>query len=86
MHTLRMLDLPASSQVFEGAGVFMLNPMGVMVYERLAEGKPPQQIAQELAHAFNVGEEVAMQDVAEFLGHLGCLGMLPEPTRWAELG
>jgi len=58
--------------VLEVAGrpLFELNPVGALIWERLATGVLPQDVADQLVSQFGIPKERATDDVADFVKRL----------------
>jgi hypothetical protein len=50
--------------------MFRLNPVGALILESLGKGCAEAEIAQEIAHHYNISEETASADIGEFLQSL----------------
>lgn len=50
--------------------MFRLNPVGALIVDLLGRGRHETEIAQEIADQYNVSEEMAKTDVADFLKSL----------------
>lgn len=47
--------------------MFRLNPVGALILESLAQGVKESEIALEISRQYNISEEIALNDVSEFL-------------------
>ena len=50
--------------------MFRLNPVGALILESLGKGCAETEIAHEIARQYNISEETASADIAEFLQSL----------------
>jgi PqqD family protein of HPr-rel-A system len=57
---------------------FTLNSSATFILRRLIEGRDRKEIAEELCRAYDTGEEIAMQDIDQFLQYLLDLELLPQ--------
>lgn len=59
-----------------------VDEVGFLIWEVIAEGATPQDVADALTEGFDVNPARARQDVSDFLGQLADLGLVvscPEP-------
>ena len=57
------LVMPTGENIKTYKGSLILNDTGVFIYERLCEGKSPEEIAISLTEEYSVTQEEAMKDV-----------------------
>lgn len=62
------------------APMFMLTPTGGFVWEQLTEWTPLSALVEQVVAHFEVSEEVAAADVADFLNQLQELGAVTTRT------
>ncbi len=53
-----------------GGQMLTLNLTGSMIWQHLADGQSPEQIAETLSPRFGISREQALEDIHEFLGQL----------------
>jgi len=53
-----------------GGHMITLNPTGSIIWQQLADGRSPEQIADSLSSEFGIPREQALADVNEFLEQL----------------
>src|SRR5260370_42571645 len=66
-----------------GGQMITLNPTGSIIWQQLAEGRSPEQIAERLASEFGIPREQASADVREFLEQLEAQHLI-EPSESAD--
>ena len=54
----------------KGGHMLTLNPTGSIIWQQLADGRSPEQIADSLSPQFGVSREQVLTDVNEFLEQL----------------
>ena len=64
------LLVPVSGEVARENCVFPINETGEFMWERLAKGMPPEEVAQALARTFAVDSETARTDCRGFVAAL----------------
>jgi hypothetical protein len=68
--------VPISGSLADLEQVFVLNALGLFVWERLDGSRSVAAIVDEVLEEFDASRETAEQDVAEFVENLSGLGVL----------
>lgn len=68
--------VPVGKAVYDANGLFVLNELAAFIWELLPNVDTPAQICEAVLKAYDVSEETANQDVAEFLETLKEMGIL----------
>ncbi len=55
---------------------FALDSVGARLWHGLAEGRTPEDVAGEIASAYDVGLEQALRDLVELTGELAARGLI----------
>ncbi len=77
MAPFQLLDVTEDGFAFDpGSGEnYTLNSCGMLVLQRLKEGKNQQEIADFIAGNFGIPQTAAERDVADFFGQLNLFGL-----------
>lgn len=59
--------VPVGKTVLDSNGLFVLNELGAFIWELLPRVESAEEICSAILEEYDVTEEVAAQDVAEFL-------------------
>lgn len=59
--------VPVGKAVYDSNGLFMLNELGAFIWELLPGVSSEEEICTAVLEQYDVSEETAKQDVAEFL-------------------
>lgn len=70
------LLIPVRAQVVDLEGMYVLNDVGTLVWERLDGRTPLPALVNAVCHCYDVSPEVAAADVAEFLEALATAGLI----------
>jgi hypothetical protein len=62
--------------VYDANGLFIMNELASFIWKLLPEVETEAQICQAILEEYDVSEEEAARDVAEFLGRLREMGIL----------
>lgn len=68
--------VPVGKTVLDSNGLFMLNELGAFIWERLPGADTEEDICKAVLAEYDVSEETAKQDVAEFLKKLRSMEIL----------
>ena len=68
--------VPVGKAIYDSNGLFALNEVGAFLWDRLETAENETALVDALLEAYEVTQETARQDVAEFLGELRRLGIL----------
>ena len=68
--------VPVGKTVYESNGLFILNDLGAFLWDRLPEAEGEEALIQAVLEEYEVAEEVAAQDIKEFLDKLRELGIV----------
>lgn len=62
--------MPVGKTVLGFNGLFVLNELGAFIWERLPQAASAEEIVERILNEYDVSEEEAARDVAEFLEKL----------------
>lgn len=62
--------VPVGKTVLDSNGLFVLNELGAFIWERLPQAASAEEIVERILNEYDVSEEEAARDVAEFLEKL----------------
>ena len=62
--------VPCGKTVYDSNGLFILNPLGSFLWERLPGAADEEELVKAVLEEYEVTESVARQDIAEFLDKL----------------
>lgn len=62
--------VPVGKTVYDSNGLFMLNELGSFIWDLLPEAKDEAEICEAVLREYDVSDEVAAGDIAEFLQKL----------------
>ena len=68
--------VPVGKAVYDANGLFILNELASFIWKLLPEAETEEQICKAVLEEYEVSEEDAARDVAEFLGKLRELEIL----------
>ena len=68
--------VPVGKSVYDANGLFILNELAAFIWKLLPEAETEEQICKAVLEEYEVSEEDAARDVAEFLGKLRELEIL----------
>ena len=68
--------VPVGKSVYDANGLFIMNELASFIWKLLPEVETEAQICQAILEEYDVSEEEAARDVAEFLGRLREMGIL----------
>jgi hypothetical protein len=68
--------VPVCADVADLSSVYVLNPVGAVVWSRLAADRSGRDVAQGIAEEFETTLETAERDVAVFLEDLAAAGLI----------
>jgi methyltransferase-like protein len=68
--------VPTGERVVDMNGMIVLNDTGKFIFERLDGAHTQQQIVDELVETYEVSQDDAERDVAEYVAELDRLGIL----------
>lgn len=68
--------VPVGKSVYGANGLFIMNELASFIWKLLPEVETEAQICQAILEEYDVSEEEAVRDVAEFLGRLREMGIL----------
>lgn len=68
--------VPVGKSVYESNGLFVLNEAGAFLWERLELAESEEELLAAVLEEYEVTEDVARQDVREFLKKLLEMGIL----------
>ena len=68
--------VPVGKTVYDSNGLFVLNELGAFIWDRLAEAETEQDLLRDVLDTYEVTEDVARQDICEFLDKLRAMGIL----------
>lgn len=68
--------VPVGKTVYDSHGLFALNELGSFLWDLLPGAESEDALVQAVLAEYDVAEDVARQDIAEFLDALRKLGIL----------
>lgn len=68
--------VPVGSSVYDANGLFVMNELGAFIWELLPNVETQAQICQAVLQEYDVSEETAARDVAEFMENLKQMGIV----------
>ena len=68
--------VPVGKTVYDSNGLFVLNELGVFIWDLLPNVETQEEICQAILKEYEVSEEEAKKDVAEFLNKLRQLNVI----------
>lgn len=68
--------VPVGKSVYDANGLFVLNELAAFIWELLPHVETEEQICRAVLEEYDVSEETAARDVAEFLGKLKQMDIL----------
>lgn len=68
--------VPVGSAVYDANGLFVLNELAAFIWDLLPQAETEADICRAVLAEYEVSEEEAARDIAEFLGKLRELGIL----------
>lgn len=68
--------VPVGKTVYDSNGLFVLNELGSFIWDLLPEAESEAVICKAILEEYDVSEEDAAQDVAEFMGKLKELNII----------
>ncbi len=68
--------VPVGKAVYDANGLFVLNELGAFIWDLLPEAESAEDICRAVLAEYEVTEEVAARDIAEFLDKLRGMGIL----------
>ena len=68
--------VPVGKTVFDFNGLFLLNELGSFLWDRLEAAETAEDLLQKILEEYEVPEEEARRDLAEFLKELETKGIL----------
>lgn len=68
--------IPTGKTVLEFNGLITVNEVGVFIWKMLQEETTVEQLVQSVLEEYDVEEEIAYEDILEFLGNLVERGIL----------
>ena len=68
--------VPVGKTVYDSNGLFVLNELGVFIWDLLPNVETQEEICQAILKEYEVSEEEAKKDVAEFLNKLRQLDVI----------
>lgn len=68
--------VPVGKAVYDANGLFVLNELGAFIWDLLPEAESAEDICRAVLAEYEVTEEVAASDIAEFLDKLRGMGIL----------
>lgn len=68
--------VPVGKTVYDSNGLFVLNELGSFIWDILPEAESEDAICKAILDAYEVSEEEAAKDVAEFMGKLKELNII----------
>lgn len=76
-----VVAIPVGSTALRFNGMILLNDVSKLIWDCLMEGSSFEQITQSVTQHFEVSEEEAKTDIAEFLDKLRQMQMLDEEVK-----
>ena len=68
--------VPVGKSVYEANGLFIMNDVADFIWDLLPQAQNEEQLCQAVLAEYDVSEETARQDVAEFLNRLRQMDIL----------
>ena len=68
--------VPVGQTVLDSNGLFVLNELGAFIWELLPTAKDEAEICEAILREYEVTQEEASRDLAEFIGNLKKLEIL----------
>lgn len=68
--------VPVGKSVYDANGLFVLNELAAFIWDLLPNVDTEAEITKAVLEAYDVSEETATQDVADFLGKLKQMNVL----------
>ena len=68
--------VPVGKTVYDSNGLFVLNELGVFIWDLLPNVETQEEICQAILKEYEVSEQEAKKDVAEFLNKLRQLNVI----------
>lgn len=68
--------VPVGKTVYDSNGLFVLNELGSFIWDLLPEAESEDAICKAILDAYEVSEEEAAKDLAEFMGKLKELNII----------
>ncbi|HTS08919.1 MAG TPA: PqqD family protein [Candidatus Eisenbacteria bacterium] len=80
------LIVPIRGKVGDLASIYSFNGTGTLIWKLLETPKTVKQLAEAIANEYDVVEDHAERDVAEFVGEMKAVGLVDVATRIAMAG
>ncbi|MBO4939118.1 MAG: PqqD family protein [Oscillospiraceae bacterium] len=68
--------VPVGKTVYDSNGLFVMNELAAFIWDMLPRVENEQQICEAVVKEYDVSEEEASRDIAEFLGKLRKLDII----------
>ena len=68
--------VPIGKTVYDSNGLYVLNEMGAFLWEHLETAASEEELLSAILEEYEIAEEVARQDLREFLDKLRGMGIL----------
>lgn len=68
--------VPVGKSVYDANGLFIMNDVADFIWDLLPQAQNEEQLCQAVLAEYDVSEETARQDVAEFLNRLRQMDIL----------
>lgn len=68
--------VPVGKTIYESNGLFMLNGAGAFVWDHLETAETEEDLLQRLLEEYEITEDVARQDLRDFMDKLRDMGIL----------
>lgn len=68
--------VPLGKTVYESNGLYVLTELGSYIWDLLPQVEGPEDILNAVLRDYDVSEETAREDIAEFLEKLKTMGIL----------
>lgn len=68
--------VPVGKTVYDSHGLFALNELGSFLWDLLPNAESGEDLVRAVLAEYDVAEDVARQDIAEFLDELRKMGIL----------
>lgn len=62
--------VPVGKSVYDASGLFVLNELGTFIWDLLPQVDSEEEICKAVLEEYDVTEEEAARDIAEFMGKL----------------
>ena len=62
--------VPIGKTVYDSNGLFVLNELGAFIWDRLRAAETEADLLRDVLNTYEVTEEVALQDIREFMDKL----------------